>query len=196
MAYAALEARLDDDVVNTIAHTVHKSYMIDMRADIINAPTPIENMLSCSNPIKYLEDKHSACIYADEWVDWTTVVIQFPNSQRFTVWHRYCDGPDQDQILIDGFVENNTIKFNKFMYEDPYRNRRCTTISEYTQKHAAIMNHIPIQFLSSVLYQSDDIPIDYGYDSGKTWIDPDAVCEWFESVDWSLYRHTDDDNAQ
>lgn len=185
MAFSILDARLNNDLVEMIAIKIHQESFKDMMTPIHNALVPIEKALKENDPFSALQIKYKPSIHVDEYIDWITVVMQFHN-ERILIWHHYVDGPDQDEILVDGFVENGLFKIEKFMYVNSYTGHQYD-LELYIKTRSTVQNQIPFQFMSRKLFGIDEMQIAYDYNSGKKWMNPEKICKWFKDMDWSAF---------
>lgn len=185
---ANIDQLLNSDIANDIAKTVHAMHMSELAPQIhAVSRNPLERALDKPNPLKHLKDMYDAEVYIDAYVYWSTIVVHLPKTNRFFMWHHYADSPhEQDLILVDGFVEDGALKMERCMYKNLYTKECFNNINDHNQKYNGNMNNIPFSFLSNtVLNKEEDLPIDFTYDSGRTWENPDRVCAWFEA----LYAH-------
>ena len=196
MAFAFLDKHLNTDVVDIIAMNLHKAHFMGISESIRLALTPIEKALlvhrvdNSIDIIWYLQTKYGAILHTDYYYEWVTIIFHFEND-RVLIWHNYVNGNDREMILTDGFVENGRessktpmYKIEKFFYGDRYNNIKCHSLADFKEKMKTntIHNNIPFQFMNFKLFKCENISIDYSYESGKKWIDPEYVCSKFLSI--------------
>lgn len=163
------------DLADDVAKRVHTLHMDTLKHEILHAISPFEVAMTKADPLGYLHDKHAVAEYVDEWVDWLTVIILFPTSRRFVLFHEYVDGPCQERILLEGFLEHTSIKLERTLFVTP--TIRATDVDAFC---ALCPNSIPLQFLGDQVHTPLTMAsIDRNYYSNKTWRDGDNLIDWF-----------------
>jgi len=200
MAIAILSKYLIDDLVDRICEPVHRLNMVDVQKEIVSFPSVFEKALSQSliltkwagkgddeaNDLALLEilrEKHEVRYFLDDYIYWNTD-LYIIDDNKFVFIHSLHDGEDRDHLIVEGFLENETIKIERFYYKSWTKESVCLSLETMLEKHNHVMiTSIPFQFLMEKMLGKycDRHMIDFNYHSGKSWRNVDfMVKHYFE----------------
>ncbi len=155
------------DVQELIAKKLHKMYMEDVLEEL-SKWSPIEKKLKKGNPGMLIHKDSFA--YMD-----TIILIGEKDPIHFVMWHIYNDYPDGEEVLIEGYVERNVIKIERWWSSD------IKGIQNKIEEKENVSSIYGFHVLKEIL-DMNTLHIDTTYDSKKKWNCAENVCDWFYNI--------------
>lgn len=123
--------------------------------------------LRTKDALGFLKEKAGATVAVERWLDRVTVIMRFAG-YGFVVWNEF--------LLAEGFERRGRLYIERLWFKDLDR-CEVRSMEEYMAKMGKA--GVNLHHLIAMRKVGCNGLIEYGYKSGRTWLDVDKVAKWF-----------------